>query len=91
MAEQVNNKKGFMILKISRTEILSITQNSQGTCDSCNGMNNDIGYYISVLNSWFCPDCFDKWYASSDRFPEDIKFEEQKFTSICLALKSLEN
>ena len=40
--------------------------------DRCNGTSNT-GYYVAVLNCWFCPKCYNEWYGCATHYPEDIK------------------
>lgn len=49
--ETVENEKGFRVLKIDRTELLSKTARfgDVGVCDRC-GHTPHTGYYVAVLN-----------------------------------------
>jgi hypothetical protein len=85
LANQLNNDKGFLLLKTSSDEIKNLSLVSYGICDSCNCEPKE-GVYIAVLNCWYCPDCFERWYTSAERFSEDIKFEEKKFWNVYNAL-----
>lgn len=85
MAIQINNEKGFLLIETSREEIKSLNPFNLGVCDSCN-IQPDKGVYIAVLNSWYCLNCYHKWYISSQRYNEDIKFEENKFKPMYNAL-----
>lgn len=54
-----------------------------GICDSCGSSNCQDGFYIAVLNCWYCSDCFHKWYArakcyASDEYVENKNFELYK-------------
>lgn len=37
------------------------------------------GYYVAVLNCWFCPKCYNEWYGCATHYPEDIKIENKNF------------
>lgn len=84
MAKVIENKKGFKVIEISRRELvekLSI-YGALGICDFCNGTNNK-GYYIAVLNHWYCPECYESWlkrakYYTSDSAVENRNFEQYK-------------
>lgn len=77
MAHVHQNDKGF---KVIRTESLVETLKLGGIamCDSCNGASFT-GYYIAVLNRWYCDKCFNEWYAWAKRYDEDSKIEERNF------------
>ena len=77
--ETVENEKGFRVLKIDRTELLSKTARfgAIGVCDRC-GHAPHTGYYVAVLNYWLCPDCFRNWYQDAEHYEEDLAYEEKK-------------
>lgn len=61
------------------TEKWVITISTQyGCCDRCNGTSNT-GYYVAVLNCWFCPKCYNEWYGCATHYPEDINIENKNF------------
>lgn len=81
MATIHENTKGFKIIKCKRREIIEVF-GGKGICDSC-GKPSIEGYYIAVLNQWFCPQCYKEWYedaynyaieSSDDRRVEDKNF-----------------
>lgn len=80
MAKIFENEKGFKIIEISRGEILDKLSEfgSIGICDDC-GITANNGYYIAVLNKWFCKDCFTEWYGYAINYPEDREIEERNF------------
>ena len=84
MAKKVENGKGFLILEITREELLDklAEYGSTGICDSC-GLPAGKGYYIAVLNQWFCEDCYKEWLMGATRYVEDIPFEEKWFEYYC--------
>ena len=77
MAHIHNNEKGFLII---RTETLEEALNFGGLaiCDGCNKASYT-GYYISVLNYWYCDKCFNDWYKRAKRYAEDIDIEERNY------------
>lgn len=74
------NEKGFLILEVSRERMLERLSiyGCQGICDGCLS-SPEIGYYVAVLNMWFCKDCFDEWYRDAGRYQEDIPIEEKNY------------
>jgi hypothetical protein len=83
MATIVKNDKGFLVLRLSQNEIKQASKNSSGTCDSCQKQDALTGFYVAVLNDWLCPNCYHNWYAKAVHFPEDHKYENEKFKAIC--------
>lgn len=57
MAEIVKNKKGFKVMKMNLSEINYI--GGFGICDWCGNTSTE-GYYIAVLNQWYCPKCYNE-------------------------------
>lgn len=51
---------------------------AMGVCDHCNETTSS-GYYIAVLNQWFCPKCYQDWYHGARRYTEDIAYEIENF------------
>ncbi len=74
------NAKGFRVIKISRAEVNEIL-GGYGICDFCNKAR-PTGYYIAVLNSWYCPECYNEWMKTAKRYDEDIPFEERNFQRV---------
>ena len=68
--ETVENEKGFRVLKIDRTELLSKTARfgAIGVCDRC-GHAPHTGYYVAVLNQ------------DAEHYEEDLAYEEKKYRS----------
>lgn len=80
MARIVENKKGFKVIQISRKELVEKLAKhwSIGICDYCNETASN-GYYIAVLNSWYCPHCYIEWYNRAKYYKEDKNIEERNF------------
>ena len=72
MASIVKNEKGFKVIKIDSHELQQAV-GSSGICDNCLEMPEE-GYYIAVLNRWFCPVCY---YCNH----ESYRFQKQKIRS----------
>ena len=76
MAKIIDNPKGFKIIEVSAEE--TFTWGGSGICDFCNGFFR-MGFYIAVLNSCYCKECYDTWNTRNTYYPEDDYFEEQAF------------
>ncbi len=49
----------FLVIEATSLEMYSAC-GSPGICDYC-GQPSENGYYIAVLNSWYCPECYEKF------------------------------
>ena len=80
MANIKDNKKGFKVIQISRKELVEELgqYGAIGICDYCNETAST-GYYITVLNQWFCPKCYQEWHHRATYYPEDAKVENRNF------------
>lgn len=76
MASIVDNKKGFKVLFTSNVECLS--WGGYAICDTCN-KSSSFGYFVSVLNYWLCPECFNEWYKTAKHYEEDTPYEIKKY------------
>lgn len=76
MAKVVEFDK-FKIIKVSAMEMFDAV-GSPGICDYCDDKPNE-GYYIAVLNQWFCKKCFDRFKENARWYPEDAQIEERNF------------
>ena len=78
--KDVKNEKGFLVMEITRTELVEklAEYGSVGVCDSCMTCP-EVGYYIAVLNQWFCKECYDEWMQRAVRYRADIPYEERNF------------
>lgn len=79
MARIIQNDKGFKLIEMSMKEI--VTAGGYAICDYCNGIS-DKGVYIAVLNSWYCMECFDRWYVNAKRYVEDYIVEKENFRNM---------
>ena len=80
MARIVENPKGFKVIEAPRIEIVDrlAEYGAVGICDYC-GDSDTNGYYIAVLNRWYCPKCYREWLQRAVRHTGDIPFEERHF------------
>lgn len=76
MAKVIESDKGFLLIECTEIETQKI--GGIGICDSCNKVS-DKGIYISVLNSWYCMECFNDWHKGAIRYQEDIYIEKRHF------------
>ena len=81
MAKVYENKKGFKVIQATRCEMMCALSKygCAGICDSCGSCTCHDGFYIAVLNCWYCSDCFHEWYAIAKRYPEDEEIENKNF------------
>ena len=81
MAKIFKNKKGFKIIEATCGEMVCALSEygCVGICDSCGLPKSGIGYYIAVLNCWYCKDCFNEWYNMAKYYPEDAEIENRNF------------
>ena len=76
MAKEVTNEQGFRVLEITREELVGTLgkYGASGICDYCNKPSHT-GYYIAVLNCWYCPTCYERWSRFAVRYSEDTPHE----------------
>ena len=74
----------FKVIKASAKEMF-YAFGSLGICDNCNDVSRD-GYYIAVLNQWFCKKCFERFKSDAKWYPEDAQIEERNFKHYALCL-----
>lgn len=76
MAKQIEFGK-FLIIECTASE-LYVACGSPGICDYC-GKVSGSGYYIAVLNQWFCSKCYEEWKTIAQYYPEDAPYEQRNF------------
>lgn len=74
----VINEQQFRILKVYKNELEEATKQEQCCCDYCLAAPI-YGYYIAVLNQWFCPKCFNHWLKNAIKYKEDTLVEERNY------------
>ena len=90
MAKNVVNEKGFKIIALKPDECKQIGFGFQDEtdfeliCDNCNTLINDELYvfYVCVLNRVFCNECFQEWYEDAVYYPEDARYENNKYENV---------
>lgn len=65
MAKIIENDKGFKVIEITAREMFKI--GCGNICDHCNE-TAETGYYVAVLNRWFCPACYEDWYKGATNY-----------------------
>lgn len=104
MAKNVTNEKGFKIIALKPDECKQIgfgfnqdyfdgigdEEVYELLCDDCNKLiNNELYvFYVCVLNRIFCKECFQNWYEDAVRYPEDARYENNKYESIKALIES---
>ena len=76
----------FKVIKASAKEMFEAV-GSPGICDYCSE-RPEHGYYIAVLNKWFCPKCWKEFKKRAMWYPEDAQIEERNFKhyAFCLGI-----
>lgn len=80
MAKQIEFGK-FLIIECTARELMNATGSVVCNCDWCANtmLPYEKGYYISVLNQWYCEDCFNEWKETATWYPEDARIERKNF------------
>lgn len=62
----------FKIIECTAAELMSAFGTSVCLCDYCGKpqLGDDLGYYIAVLNKWYCKDCFNEFKKWAKWYPE---------------------
>ena len=76
VAQQVEDKD-FLIIECTRGELSAVTL-MPCICDYC-AKPSETGYYIAVLNSWYCPKCYKRWRKSAKPYESDKPIERRNF------------
>lgn len=69
MAKIIENEKRFKVIEIDFREMLKI--GCGNICDYCGKPHFGKGYYVAVLNRWFCPTCYKDWYLSATNYANE--------------------
>lgn len=80
MATFVSNDKNFKVLKLSFNDRIFLGWGN--ICMHCNKMFTYNMYYVAVLNDIMCKKCYEEWYKSAIKYPEDNDIESNIFNSI---------
>lgn len=81
MAHLKENKKGFKIIEALNSEFRKIGfgTNVGIVCDTCgqHQQDDEKAYYVAVLNSVLCPECYNDWISSAKFYDEDKEYEDR--------------
>ena len=88
MIQEVENIKGFKVLKVSRLRMLERLwkYGCIGICDFCAEIVDE-GYYVAVLNQWLCQECYEDWMRTAINYPEDREIEQRNYEAYKEILK----
>lgn len=80
MARKIDFER-FLIIECTAQELMHAVGTCVVICDWCGQPMNPAakGYYIAVLNQWFCEGCFRKWQERATWFAEDAALERRHF------------
>ena len=67
----------FKVIKASAKEMFEAV-GSLGICDYCSE-RPEHGYYIAVLNKWYCPKCWEEFKKRAVWHAEDTRIEQRNF------------
>ena len=67
----------FLVIEATSLEMYSAC-GSPGICDYC-GQHSENGYYIAVINRWYCPDCYEAFKRDARYSPKDAPVEERNY------------
>lgn len=80
-------KQGLTIYETDAKTMID-TFDGLGLCDSC-CLYSPKGYYIPVLNSYYCPKCYADWLTRAKKYDEDMPYERCKVENFDFMLKVL--
>lgn len=84
MARRIEFSK-FKIIECTAAELMSAYGTSVCMCDYCGKpqLGDDLGYYIAVLNKWYCKECFEDFKGWAKWYAEDAPYENRNFDKAC--------
>ena len=89
MAKQWENKKRLLVVKMSWREYVAATD-TFGICDCCGSSDFDEGgYYVALVNDWYCKTCFDAYYSGAVRASSDLIKERENWNKMVGKLRDL--
>lgn len=77
MAKKAEDCGEFLVIECTASE-LARAVHSPGICDWC-GKRKPSGYYIAVLNHWYCPGCYAQWRVRAEYYHQDRVVEEKNY------------
>lgn len=89
MATQLNNEKRFLIIHMTWREYVAASDKF-GWCDLCSTDDFEHGgYYIPVIDQWYCEKCYKAWYDTAAHYKVDMEEERYRFNEMRNKLKGL--
>lgn len=79
-------EKGHRAIEVNLNELLTFSA-MPPMCDSCNSGLLGTNYYIGVLNSVYCKECFDSFSKEAIYYKEDKSFEDAKIEQTISTIK----
>lgn len=76
--KSVEGSKKFKVINVPRKVLEAATGQIKCVCDNCLA-SPDNGYYVAVLNRWFCPTCYEHWINQAEYYKEDAWVEERNY------------
>lgn len=80
MAKQID-AGNFLVLECTAGELTNAVGTDICICDWCGRayFPSDKGYYIAVLNQWYCKKCYKEWIERAVWYPEDADIQRKNF------------
>lgn len=80
MAQIVSNEKQFKVIEMSTPEVATVF-GGMGICDWC-GKAHTKGFYIAVLNHWYCKKDYEFFLERAKNYKEDRSIEDLNFQRV---------
>jgi len=82
---------GMKVIRVSAFS--TIAWGGFGICDYCGKKHEHeyYGYYIPVLNSWYCQECFDEFAKKYEYYEEDREITELRYRGRIDMLRNIQN
>ena len=87
MTRKFKIKQGLIVYETDAQTMIDAFD-GLGLCDSC-CFYSPKGYYIPVLNSYYCPKCFEDWLTRARRYESDVPYENNKIENFEFMLRVL--
>lgn len=84
MAKGFINERGFKVIECTAQELRNATGQILVRCDWCNDIalsHNYKGYYIAVLNKWYCKKCYTNRMLQMRCYPQDAPIENRNYAT----------
>ena len=89
MANKYENDKQLLIIHMSWREFVA-ARDEFGQCYCCGEANFDEGgYYVAIVDDWYCKTCFDAYYSGAKRTKGDLEKERMNYNKMRNRLRDL--